>query len=115
MVKKDLEQLHLAVSLPGLSFFDDQYYTSEVFATLYGGGMSSRLFQEIREKKGLAYTISAFSSNMVDGGTFGIYAGTDTSSAFEVIDLSITEMEKLADHVTSQEVERALKRKCVLV
>lgn len=107
LIKKDLEQLHLAMSLPGLSFFDDDFYISEVFATLYGGGMSSRLFQEIREKKGLAYTISAFSSNMIDGGTFGIYAGTDPQSAFEVIDLSITEMEKCADHVTMQEVERA--------
>ena len=74
-IKKDLEQLHLAFSLQGVSYFDSDYYVSEVFSVLYGGGMSSRLFQEIREKRGLVYSISSFSSNLLDGGSFGVYAG----------------------------------------
>ena len=106
-IKKDLEQLHLAFALPSVSYFDPDYYASEVFSVLYGGGMSSRLFQEIREKRGLAYNISAFTTTYVDGGNFGVYAGTDANNAFEVIDASITEIEKLADSVTDAELVRA--------
>ncbi|MEM6603402.1 MAG: pitrilysin family protein [Pseudomonadota bacterium] len=107
LLQKDLEQLHMALALPGLSYSDNDFYISEVYSMLYGGGMSSRLFQEIREKKGLVYSISSFTSNLEDGGSFGIYAGTDPEQAYEVLDSSITEMEKLANHTHQQEVDRA--------
>lgn len=106
-LQKDLEQLHMVFSLPSLNYFDPDYYTSEVFSILYGGGMSSRLFQEIREKRGLVYTISSFTTHYEDGGNFAIYAGTDPEKAHEVIDCSITEMENLANSVSISELERA--------
>ena len=73
---RDLEQVHIALALEGLSQKDPQYFSLQVFAIVLGGGMSSRLFQEVREKRGLCYTISAFHAPYADTGMFGIYSGT---------------------------------------
>ena len=74
--EKDLEQVHLVLGFPSVGFDDPDYYAAQLLSTLVGGGMSSRLFQEIREKRGLVYTIYAFGAAYKDGGLFGIYAGT---------------------------------------
>jgi predicted Zn-dependent peptidase len=73
---RDLEQLHLVLGFPGLKLDDPDYYAAAVLSTAFGGGMSSRLFQEVREKRGLVYAISSFAHSYRDGGLFGIYAGT---------------------------------------
>ena len=76
---RDLEQVHIALALQGLPVRDEQLYSLQVFTSVLGGGMSSRLFQEVREKRGLCYTIQAFHMPYADTGLFGLYAGTDES------------------------------------
>jgi predicted Zn-dependent peptidase len=78
-----------------------------VFSTLLGGGMSSRLFQEVREKRGLVYSIYSFPTSFIDGGLFGIYAGTGESEVAELIPLVCAEMVKVASDVSEAEVARA--------
>jgi predicted Zn-dependent peptidase len=78
-----------------------------LLATLLGGGMSSRLFQEIREKRGLVYSIYAFASPYKDGGLFGIYAGTGESEAAELIPVTLDELHKVQHGVTEVELARA--------
>jgi predicted Zn-dependent peptidase len=104
---RDLEQLHLAFAWPGVSYQDPDYYASTVLSTLLGGGMSSRLFQEIREKRGLVYSIYSFASSYVDGGLFGVYAGTGEGEAGEIVPLICDEVAKVADSVDEEEVVRA--------
>src|SRR5205823_4724262 len=78
---RDLEQLHLVFGFPGVMLGDADYYAASVLSTAFGGGMSSRLFQEIREKRGLVYAIHSFVHGYRDGGLFGIYAGTGDDAA----------------------------------
>ncbi|MDX2095784.1 MAG: pitrilysin family protein [Alphaproteobacteria bacterium] len=75
-LEKDLEQVQLVLGFPGLPVTHPDYYALQVFATILGGGMSSRLFQEVRERLGLAYAVSAYASGYQDVGVLGIYAGT---------------------------------------
>ncbi|MSO75610.1 MAG: insulinase family protein [Alphaproteobacteria bacterium] len=105
--ESDLEQAHLVLGFEGLSYADPDYYAGQVLSTLYGGGMSSRLFQEVREKRGLVYSIYSFASPMTDGGIFGIYAGTSGSQAQEVIDISCHELKALGQSVEADELARA--------
>jgi predicted Zn-dependent peptidase len=93
---KDLEQVHLCLGMAGVSQADSRRYPAYVLNTLLGGGMSSRLFQEIRERRGKAYSVYSFSSSYKDVGFFGVYAGTNLESTEEVIDLILTELKKLA-------------------
>ena len=83
-LEKDLEQVQLVLGFPGLASNHVDYYALQVFATILGGGMSSRLFQEIREKRGLAYSVSAFASGYQDVGLLGIYAGTTVEHLAEL-------------------------------
>lgn len=83
-LEKDLEQVQLVLGFPGLASDHPDYYALQVFATILGGGMSSRLFQEIREKRGLAYSVSAFASGYQDVGLLGIYAGTTVEHLAEL-------------------------------
>jgi predicted Zn-dependent peptidase len=78
---RKLEQLHLMLGFECVSFHHPDYYAWQVLSTLFGGGMSSRLFQEVREKRGLAYTVQAFVSSYADSGVFGIYAATGEEQA----------------------------------
>lgn len=82
---KDLEQVHLLIGFKSCAYGDADYFPFAVFSSLLGGGMSSRLFQEIREKRGLVYSISSFNSVFRDGGVFGIYAGTSENHVHELI------------------------------
>jgi len=105
--ERDLEQVHLVLGFPGIRYGDPDYYAQGVFSTLLGGGMSSRLFQEVREKRGLAYSIYSFASSYADSGIFGIYAGTGESEAVELMEVVCAEMVKVADTVGEEELERA--------
>ena len=84
--EKDLEQVHLLLGYPGLPSGHEDYYALQVFCTILGGGMSSRLFQEIREERGLAYSVSAFASAYQDVGVVGIYAGTSAEKIPALLD-----------------------------
>lgn len=104
---KKLEQVHLLLGFPGVSIRNDDYYTSSVFSALLGGGMSSRLFQEIREKRGLVYTIYSFSSSFSDGGIFGIYAGTSEKDIQELIPVTCDVLKTLPQSLSLKEIKRA--------
>ena len=95
--ERDLEQAHLVMGFDGVGFTDDDYYPLAVLSTALGGGMSSRLFQEVREKRGLVYSIYTFSSAFTDGGIFGIYAGTGEAQLAELVDAVSGELRRVAE------------------
>jgi len=104
---EDLEQAHLAFAFPGLSNRDPDYFVAQIYATALGGGTSSRLFQEAREKRGLCYSIYAFSNGFQDSGFLGIYAGTGEKEAGEIAAVIAGEMQAIASNLTEAEVSRA--------
>jgi predicted Zn-dependent peptidase len=105
--ERDLEQLHLVLGFPGMRLDDPDYYAAAVLSTAFGGGMSSRLFQEVREKRGLVYAISSFAHSYRDGGLFGIYAGTGEDEAAELLPVLCDETRKLDDGFAPGELARA--------
>lgn len=105
--RRETEQLHLTLGFPSVSFEDPDYYALQVLSTILGGGMSSRLFQEIRETRGLAYSIYSFSAAHADSGLLGIYAGSSDEVAGELARLIAEEVKKLCDGVAGPELERA--------
>jgi predicted Zn-dependent peptidase len=104
---KTLEQAHFALSLEGPSYRDEAIYTAQIFATAFGGGMSSRLFQEIREKRGLCYTIYAQAGAYSDTGGTTIYAGTSGDEIASLATLTMDELKRAADDMSEAEVARA--------
>lgn len=104
---KDLEQVHFALSFEGPGYRDDAVYAAQVYATAMGGGMSSRLFQKIREDRGLCYSIYAQSSAYEDTGHITIYAGTSAEEIGDLTQLTIDELKRAADEMTEAEVARA--------
>ncbi|EBA09148.1 M16 family metallopeptidase [Sagittula stellata] len=104
---KDLEQAHMALAFEAPGYRDPGFYTAQIYAIALGGGMSSRLFQEIREKRGLCYTIFAQSGAYADTGMTTIYAGTSGSEMGELLDLTVDEMKRAADTMSDAEIERA--------
>jgi len=105
--KRDLEQLHVLLGFEGVSMGHPQYYAASVLATLMGGGMSSRLFQEVRENRGLAYSIYAFKSCFSDSGMFGIYAGTSPHQAEELLEVISKEVRGISAYVTTDILKRS--------
>ena len=105
---RDLEQAHLALGFDGVGFSDPDYYPLSVLSTALGGGASSRLFQEAREKRGLVYAIYPFASHYADGGVFGIYAGTGPAEISELAAVVCRELARVAsDPVSEPELVRA--------
>jgi predicted Zn-dependent peptidase len=104
---RDLEQVNVVLGFSGVSYHDPDYYAAAVLSQLLGGGMSSRLFQEVREKRGLVYSIHTFSSSYSDAGLFGVYAGTGEKEAAEMMPVICDEVLKVADSLTDEEVKRA--------
>ncbi len=104
---RDLDQAHLVLGFSAPGYGEPDYYPSMLLSTLLGGGMSSRLFQEIREKRGLVYSIYSFTAPARDGGLFGIYAGTGESEAAELMPVTLEELGKVQHQVTSVELRRA--------
>lgn len=107
IVEKELEQLHLVLSFPSVGFRHPDYYTLQVLSTLLGGGMSSRLFQEAREKRGLCYAIQPYISNYSETGLFSIYSGTAADKAPELLGVITEQLRDIASHVTTEELARA--------
>jgi predicted Zn-dependent peptidase len=105
--ERDLEQVHVVMGLQGLGFRDPDFYAMSVLSTLLGGGMSSRLFQEAREKRGLVYSIYTFPASYTDTGLFGIYAGTGEDEVVELVPLICREMQAVATQVGDDEIARA--------
>ena len=103
----DLEQAHLAFAFPGVAAAHADAILAQVFATALGGGMSSRLFQEAREKRGLCYAIYAFAQTYRDTGTIGVYAGTAADKAGEIAPIIAGEIAALAAGATEEEAARA--------
>ncbi|MDA8553517.1 insulinase family protein [Alphaproteobacteria bacterium] len=103
-----LEQVHTVLGFEGASMTDPRYFASAVLSTLLGGGSSSRLFQEIREKRGLAYHVGAHTSGYADTGLFAVYAGTAPEAEAELLSVLIDEFKRLVDtNVPELEIERA--------
>ena len=106
-VSKDLEQNQFLMGFEGLSYLYENFYDLQILAIILGGGMSSRLFQEIREKRGLVYNISAFSSSYSDCGIFGIHSALDSKNINLLIDLIIQELLSVTEKIDDMEIERA--------
>ena len=107
-VPRESEQTHLYLTCQGIAVRDERRWAMSVLTTILGGGMSSRLFQEVREKRGLAYTTYAFDTSYAGAGAFGLYAGCAPGDVDEVCAVMIGEFEKLAEHgVTEREMMRA--------
>ena len=104
---RDLEQVHIAVALQGLPVSDPELYSLQVFTSVLGGGMSSRLFQEVRENRGLCYAIHAFHMPYADTGLFGLYAGTDETDAPELMRVMIDEIGNATETLNEAEIARA--------
>lgn len=104
---RDLDQAHIVLGFESPGYGEADYYPAMLLSTLLGGGMSSRLFQEIRERRGLVYSIYSFTAPAQDGGLFGIYAGTGESEAAELIPVTLEELEKVQQEVSLTELDRA--------
>jgi predicted Zn-dependent peptidase len=104
---RDLEQVHIALALQGLPVRHEQLYSLQVFTNVLGGGMSSRLFQEVREKRGLCYAIHAFHMPYSDTGLFALYAGTDEADAPELMRVAIDQITIATENLNEAEVARA--------
>ncbi len=103
---RDLEQLHLILGLPAVSFHTPEYHTLQVYASILGGGMSSRLFQEVREKRGLAYTVYAMGSSYEDCGIMSIYAATSPDKGGELSGVLCEQVAGMVK-ITALELQRA--------
>jgi predicted Zn-dependent peptidase len=104
---RDLEQVHIALALQGLPVSHDELYSLQVFTSVLGGGMSSRLFQEARENRGLCYAIHAFHMPYADTGLFGLYAGTDEADAPELMRVVIDQIENATETLNDAEIARS--------
>jgi predicted Zn-dependent peptidase len=106
-VAKSLEQANLVLLLPAVGATDPDYFALRLFAEVLGGGMASRLFQEAREKRGLAYAIDAYSETYADTGVLGIFAGCAAKDAAELAEVAAAEIAGMADPVGEAELARA--------
>ncbi|MBS7539296.1 M16 family metallopeptidase [Ancylobacter lacus] len=104
---RDLEQAHLLVGLEGLSFRDPGFHALQIFTNVLGGGMSSRLFQEVRESRGLCYSVYSFHWAYGDSGLFGIYAGTDGGDVSELTDVVIDQIGQCSETMSEAELARS--------
>jgi predicted Zn-dependent peptidase len=102
-----LEQAHLVMLMPGVSARDPDYFAFRLFAEILGGGMSSRLFQSVREDRGLAYAIDAYAETYEDTGVLGIYAGCAAADAALTARTTAEETRKLAERIQPDELARA--------
>jgi predicted Zn-dependent peptidase len=105
--KRELEQVHIAMALPGVAVTDDSLYSLQVFTNILGGGMSSRLFQQARERRGLCYSIYSFHIPYSDTGMFGLYAGTDAADTAELMRVIVGEIAGTADSISEPEIARS--------
>lgn len=108
-LNRKTEQAHVVLGMPGLSRTDDRRWALGVLNTALGGGMSSRLFQEVREKRGLAYSVYSYTSSFADCGLFGVYAGCRPGQVHDVLRICRDELEKVAANgLPDEEIDRAV-------
>jgi predicted Zn-dependent peptidase len=107
IVKRELEQVHLTLALRGVPQRDPSLYSLQVFNNALGGGMSSRLFQEVRENRGLCYSIYSFHVSYQDTGMFALYSGTAANDAPELMRVVVDQIAQAAENLTEAEVARA--------
>ena len=105
--KTDLEQVHLVLNFPAPDYYSDDYYTLAMLGSILGDGMSSRLFQEIREKRGLVYSVQSYLDCYADHGQFGVYAGTGPELVTELIPVLCDALKSAAGTFTEAEIQRA--------
>ena len=103
--EKDLEQVNIILGFEGVDFYSDLYYPTAVYSTVLGSGMSSRLFQEIREKRGLVYSVSSYTSSFSDSGIFGVYAGTGQKEVKELIPVLCDQLNISAENFKAEELQ----------
>ncbi|CAM5531961.1 putative zinc protease [Streptomyces spiroverticillatus] len=109
LLNRKTEQAHVVLGMPGLARNDERRWALGVLNTALGGGMSSRLFQEVREKRGLAYSVYSYTSGFADCGLFGVYAGCRPSQVHDVLKICRDELDKVAaDGLTDDEIRRAV-------
>ncbi len=109
LIERSTEQAHVVLGMPGLARTDDRRWALSVLNTALGGGMSSRLFQEVREKRGLAYTVYSYTSGFADCGLFGVYAGCRPSQVHDVLKICRDELDQVAANgLTDEEISRAI-------
>ncbi len=109
VIKRPIAQANILLGMPGIIGNDPRRYAMGILNTVLGGGMSSRLFQEIREKRGLAYSVYSFNQGYSDASTFGLYAGCSPAKAEQVTRLMLDEFEKIAQSsITTEELELAI-------
>ena len=104
---KKLEQIHVILGFEGLDFFDDDIYALKIYSAIMGAGMSSRLFQEIREKRGLVYSIYASARSFYDTGTFQVVAGTGKEEITELLPVLCSELLNAPKNLTEKEIEKS--------
>ncbi len=105
--KRDLMEAQIMIGFEGRAYHARDFYASQLLATILGGGMSSRLFQEVRENRGLCYSVYAFHWGFSDTGTFGIHAATSQEDVRELVPVIINELKRAADGITIEEANRA--------
>ena len=108
LIQRDLEQAHLVLGLPGVSFDAQERLALSAMSTLFGGGMSSRLFQEAREKRGLCYNVFSFSQSFSDSGVMAVYAGTSQDDAGLMTRLIGEQLRDIAENGHADETQRAI-------
>ncbi|MBH5337302.1 insulinase family protein [Streptomyces pactum] len=107
------EQAHVVLGMPGIARTDDRRWALGVLNAALGGGMSSRLFQEVREKRGLAYSVYSYTSSFADCGLFGVYAGCRPGQVADVLKICRDELDHVAEHgLTDEELRRAVGQLC---
>ncbi len=107
VTRRTTEQAHLVLGVPGITRADPRRYALSVLSTSLGGGMSSRLFQEVREKRGLAYSVYSYAQGFSDDGVFGVYAGCLPAKVNTVLDICLEQLEDVAAHgLTDDEIQR---------
>lgn len=104
---KEMSEAHICIGVPGVSQVSEERYAFFVLNTILGAGVSSRLFQEIRERRGLAYSVYSFTSSYQDAGLWGVYAGVSKKRIREVAELIIAEMRDFSHTLTDVELQRA--------
>ncbi|HWU06186.1 MAG TPA: pitrilysin family protein, partial [Streptomyces sp.] len=109
LLNRKTEQAHVVLGMPGLARTDERRWALGVLNTALGGGMSSRLFQEVREKRGLAYSVYSYTSGFADCGLFGVYAGCRPSQVHDVLKICRDELDRVAaDGLGDEEIGRAV-------
>jgi predicted Zn-dependent peptidase len=107
IAERPLDQLHIAMGFPAPGYRDERIYALQVLSSVMGGGMSSRLFQEVREKRGLCYSVFSFPASYEDTGLFNVYAATAPAKAAALLDVMSDVMLSLAKDVGDAELQRA--------